>query len=315
MKTLKTFTVCFLLLHLVGCASTLQTELLVAQPPDELDTSHTITDLPFFPQEEFHCGPAALATILVNTGIKTSPEDIAPLIYIPGQQGSYQLELLAASRSLGGLSYVIEGNLETLFREVRANNPVLVLQNLGLNSFPQWHFAVVKGYDLVNERIILNSGTIENYSVSLKTFERTWQRTNYWAFTISPENGTPLTADADKYFIALTDFEKNYHDESTLSLAYQNAIKRWPEYQNFHMAYGNYLYSLNQLAASADVFRNLVTQHPDYSPGHNNLANVLYELGRTDEALIYARAAVANADEDNSAYLNTLEMIQREADQ
>jgi tetratricopeptide (TPR) repeat protein len=310
-KTIKIFTVFFILVHLVGCASTLQTESLISQPPAELGLSHTIHGLPFFPQEEFHCGPAALATVLLNRGIETDPEAIAPLIYIPGQQGSYQLELLAASRSLGGLSYVINGNLETLLTEVKANNPVLVLQNLGLNSFPQWHFAVVKGYDLESERILLNSGTIENYSVPLKTFERTWRRTDYWAFTISPSGAIPETADADKFFLALTDFEKNFDDEQVLSQFYQAALNRWPQHHNLHMAFGNYLYGQGQLENSADIFLELIRQDPFYSPGYNNLANVLFEMEQYDEALRYARAAVENANDENPAYANTLRMIQQ----
>ena len=38
---------------------------------------------PFFPQEIDHCGPAALATTLVAAGIDTTPEALAPSVFLP----------------------------------------------------------------------------------------------------------------------------------------------------------------------------------------------------------------------------------------
>ncbi len=298
------------LVHLAGCASTLQTQQLLSQPPNDLSTTHFIPDLPFFAQEDYQCGPAALATVLVDAGIDTSPDELVPLVYIPGRKGSFQLELTAASRSLGGFAYTLDNNLLALLSEVNAGNPVLVLQNLGLSIYPQWHFAVVKGYDLENRLVILNSGTIEDYQLSLSTFERTWRRTNFWAITIVQAGEIPATAEADKYFLALVDFQTSYSDQQVVSRAYRAGISQWPANPNLSMAFGNYLYELGDLEAAADVLLNLTLQNKTYAPAYNNLAHVLYELGQYQSALSFAESAIEFGGAGIQSFLNTRQMIQ-----
>jgi uncharacterized lipoprotein len=55
--------------------------------------------VPFFAQELYQCGPAALATVLAVSGIGVRPADITPLVFVPGREGSFQVEMLAATRS------------------------------------------------------------------------------------------------------------------------------------------------------------------------------------------------------------------------
>ena len=52
-----------------------------------------LTTVPFFPQEEYQCGPAALATVLTWTGVNVTPAELAPQVYLPERQGSLQLEI------------------------------------------------------------------------------------------------------------------------------------------------------------------------------------------------------------------------------
>ena len=35
-----------------------------------------LQDVPFFPQDEYQCGPAALATVLVNSGVTVVPDEL-----------------------------------------------------------------------------------------------------------------------------------------------------------------------------------------------------------------------------------------------
>ena len=60
-----------------------------------------LTETDFYPQTTDQCGPAALATVLNTTGMQVLPADLAPSLYIPGRQGSLQIELMAATRSYG----------------------------------------------------------------------------------------------------------------------------------------------------------------------------------------------------------------------
>lgn len=310
MKTLRQTLFVLSLFHLGGCASNLQTHDLLSQPPDELARSHTILAVPFFPQELYQCGPAALATLLNYQGLNTSPEALQPLVYIPGQQGSYQLELLAATRSFGKLAYPLDETLGDLLAEVNAGNPVLVLQNLALSVFPQWHFAVVKGFDLNRETVILNSGTIEDYELALTTFERTWRRADYWAFTALTPGQVPVTANPSRYFLSLTDFQQSSNDQEAIKEAYRAGIRRWPEYANLSMAYGNFLYAQDELQAAAEVLQALIQQDNSYAPAYNNLAHVLFEMEDYQAAFSYAETAIQIGGDENPAYSSTYRMIE-----
>jgi hypothetical protein len=54
--------------------------------------------------------------------------------------------MIGAARRHGRLAYLITGP-DSMFEEVAAGHPVIVLQNLGLSWYPVWHYAVVVGYD------------------------------------------------------------------------------------------------------------------------------------------------------------------------
>ena len=86
--------------------------------PERVELAHT----PFFPQEEYQCGPAALATALVSAGAQTTPEALVPQVYVPERKGSFQVEMLAAARRHGMVSYALAPKFEDLLRGWPRNN-------------------------------------------------------------------------------------------------------------------------------------------------------------------------------------------------
>ena len=76
----------FLLSLLNGCASFRQMEM--PPLPENLPASHELTAVPFFAQEEYQCGPAALATAISWSGLPVRPEDLVEQAYTPSRQGS-----------------------------------------------------------------------------------------------------------------------------------------------------------------------------------------------------------------------------------
>ena len=172
------------LVMLAGCA-TPQTDRLL-ESATAFPRPVELTAVPFFPQEAYQCGPAALATVLNGSGLNVTPEELTPQVYLPERQGSLQFELLAAARRHGRVPYVLRPQLEAITTEIASGNPVLVLQNLGISAMPFWHYAVVVGFDLARAEVVLRSGREHRHVTSLRTFEHTWRRGDYWAVVVLP---------------------------------------------------------------------------------------------------------------------------------
>ena len=66
---------CVLALLLQGCAGLWpQTAELREGLPQGLPLRTELAQVPFFPQDEYQCGPAALATVLASAGAKVTPD-------------------------------------------------------------------------------------------------------------------------------------------------------------------------------------------------------------------------------------------------
>jgi len=302
----------FCLALLAACATAPQSALLLQQS-EAFQQAETIADVPFFPQEAYQCGPAALATMLGASRIAMHPDELVPLVYVPERQGSFQVEMVAAARSFGRLVYQIPPTLDALLTEVSVGNPVLVLQNLGLNWYPQWHFAVVKGHDIADRVLVLNSGLIEDYRHRLTTFERTWARADHWAVVVLEPGQVPATAEPDRYFSAVVALENN-NPASVVAPAYVAGIARWPTDSRLLMAYGNLLYADGDKDAAAEQYRLTITHDPAYAPAYNNLAQILLERGELSEARVLADQAVELGGDFLSNYLRTQEQVKAALD-
>jgi hypothetical protein len=75
-----------------------------------------LADTPFFPQQRYQCGPAALATVLNACGVAVTPEELVSQVYLPARQGSLQAETRRAPPGL--LAGAFEPELDALLEEV-----------------------------------------------------------------------------------------------------------------------------------------------------------------------------------------------------
>lgn len=296
-------------LMLGACAAVPQSAALRQQTPPDFVMPVLLPQVPFFAQELYQCGPAALAMLLGASGVSVTPEQLVPLVYVPERQGSFQVEMLAATRSHGRLAYRITPTLTALLDEITVGRPVLVLQNLGLQWYPRWHFAVVKGYDLERREVILNSGLLENYAVSLATFERTWARSGYWGMLALEPGTLPVQAEPLVYFTAVAALAQN-NTPQQVDRTYVSGLSRWPQDPNLLMGYGNFLYSDNNPEGAATQYSILLAVDPEYAPAHNNLARLLFEQGQSELALMHARKAVELGGAFADNYRATLLMIE-----
>lgn len=267
----------FLILLLInGCSS-------LPKLSDTLPPAVELADTPFFPQEEHQCGPAALATVLNYHGRNITPDELTPQIFLPGRKGSLQIEIAAAARRYGMLAYPLGENLNDLFAEVAAGNPVLVLQNLAFGWLPKWHYAVVIGYDLTQHEVILRSGRQRRWRSKLSAYNNTWSRSENWALVILPANQIPVTATPKSFLRAAYDLEATEQHDAALS-AYRAASVRWPDDKRTWLALGNSAFKLNQFEQAHEALRQAISIDPADPTVFNNLAYIYLAAGCAAQA-------------------------------
>jgi tetratricopeptide (TPR) repeat protein len=299
----------FSALLLTACATPPQTRELLADTANKLPPATELTATPFYPQQQYQCGPAALATVLGAQAIEVSPEELVEAVYVPALQGSLPEEITATARRYRMLAYPLSPSLEALLSEVAHGNPVLVMQNLGTHWFQNWHFAVVIGYDLDSREIILRSGTTRRWRTTLATFERTWSRSDYWALVILPAGKVPASARLAPYLQAAHDLEASAQPVAAQA-AYQAATQHWPDEPLAWMTWGNSLFAAGEIAMAGSAFRQVTRLSPENPHGWNNLAYAMLQTGCPQQALHAAGCAVRYGDDDAN-YRHTLAEIRR----
>lgn len=297
-------------LLLGGCAGTPQSNHLLESPPADLAPLVELTDVPFHPQQAYQCGPASLAMLANWQAVDITPQELTPKLYIPGKKGSLQIELVSNTRQLGLIPYVLKPSLEDLLREVAAGNPVLVFQNLALDWYPRWHYAVLIGYDLPQDRIILRSGTDRRRINTLAQFERTWQRADRWAMLALEPGQLPATVEYWRYLRALSAMEQVNRHAAAIA-GYRAGLQQWPNDTRLLMGLANSQYAQANNPAAIASLQQLILAHPDYAPAHNNLAHLYLQDGRSSEAERHARRAVSLGGEHLDAYRQTLNEIRQ----
>lgn len=304
---MKIFCLLACLLILSSCASTPQSRQILAEPPASLPLAVELVDTPFYPQLEYQCGPAALATLLEFKGAKTSLEELSREIYIPARKGSLQIEMTATARRHEMLPYTLAPQLLDLFTEIAAGNPVLIFQNLSFQWYPQWHYAVVIGYDINKHEIILRSGTTRRWITTFEVFERTWQRAGFWALVIVPVGEIPKTAKPQPYLKTAYDFEETGHMELALT-AYQSATRQWPDVAATWLTLGNMAFQNQHWSEAINAFRTAASIEPASLVSWNNLAYALHDAGCVTQAqqALQCGLKIAPADENLQHSLHDL---------
>ena len=272
-----------------------------------LPRSVEIPSVPFYLQQDHYCGPAAMAMVLQWTGENLSPRDLVPEIFTPSRQGSLQPSLIAAARRHNRLAYPLQG-LEALLTELAAGHPIIVLQNLGFQWVPRWHYSVSIGYDMAKDVVILNSGEKAGRHMDWTLFMRTWRRADYWGLVVLPPGQLPASADEHSYLKAVLGLEQAGQWQGA-ARAYSGALDRWHSSLGALMGLGNCRYRLGDLVGAEQAFRHAAKAHSDSGAAFNNLAHVLAEQGRYAEAIEMATRAVAIGGASKSLYLQTLREI------
>ena len=275
-----------------GCISLPQSEALRASPPTGLPRHVELTQVPFHPQDDFMCGPAALAMVFNAAGVPGTVDSLKPLVYLPGRKGSLQAEMLGATRRSGLVAYTPKPELEAVLREVADGTPAVVLLNLAFSWFPVWHYAVIVGYDLDSQQVIVRSAQRPRDEWSFSFLEYFWRESDYWSMLALPPGKVPATARAEDYGAAVAALERTGHAAAARA-SYRALLARWPDDLVGLIGLGNTDYALGDLAGAEKAFRRASEAQPGSAVALNNLAEVLAQRGRLEEAERAAQAAVA----------------------
>lgn len=238
--------------------------------PDRSSRSAQIENVPFVRQSAGHCGPASLAMVMQWNGRPISADALASQVYTPGANGSFQADLITASRRHSMMAVPIEG-MQSLLTELDAGHPVIIFENLGLSWAPQYHYAVVYGYDLSHEEILMHSGPEAGKRWDLRKFERSWKLTDYWGLVVLPPGKISASASELAHLNAATGLEQSGFGEAAAE-SYRAIRGRWPQSLGAMIGLANVAYAKGEMKTAVFYLRQAIQVHPDSAPAWHNLA-------------------------------------------
>jgi len=274
-----------------------------------------LTSVPFFPQTEYDCGPAALATVLAESGLAITPGELLPKVYTAGLKGSLQAEMLAAARSEGRLPILVEPTTQGLFDLVAAGHPVLVLQNLRLPRSPAWHYAVVVGRESESGRVILRSGEEPRKRQRARRFAQTWSLADNWGFVVVRPGEIPDGVEPERYMRSVIESRRALANADT-DAAFEAALSRWPSEPTVLFLNATRLQERAELTGAAELYHRVLAIDSGHVAARNNLANVLLEQGCFARAEQQAQLALTQETAEGpfaAAILDTLAQIETAA--
>ncbi|OPY78939.1 MAG: hypothetical protein A4E65_02084 [Syntrophorhabdus sp. PtaU1.Bin153] len=180
-KTLSWPIIGFLLIGVCGCAH--RSGLITSG-------ARHIENVPYFAQEDFQCGPAALATVVnywylrERSGKQLPIETIIADIYSSSARGVLGMDLGLYAQKLGFDVAGRAGSVEDIKRNIDIGVPVIILVDYGMLAYQQNHFMIAKGYTI--DGVIVNSGRTENQVISAKDLNKIWKKTGFWSLIIRP---------------------------------------------------------------------------------------------------------------------------------
>ncbi len=256
----------FVALALSACAA----DPLDLTPAPDAPRKAAVVDVPLIEQEDFHCGPAALAMTLQWTGQAVTQEDIARLAFVPGARGTFQEDMIGAARRSGALAVPLNG-FNDLTAEIAAGHPVIVFQNLGERFAAIWHYAVVTAYDLDRGHVTLHSGQLSRTTMSLAKFERTWAAGDGWAIVVLGPDDVPASASERTVLNAAAGLERANQPDAAVR-AYRAGATRWPGNWLWQFGLGNALYAIGDTNGARRAWERATELDPTAPEPRQNLA-------------------------------------------
>lgn len=144
-----------------------------------------IRDVPFYPHEEFMCGPASLMSILNYYSFGYDLDEVAAAVFVEKIQGTLMMDMLIYAKLKGFNAQVYKSGPFDLKARLRQKQPMILFLNLGSKEKPLGHFIVAIGFDDETKTLIAHSGLIRAQIFPYKTVMEDWRKTGYSTLMIT----------------------------------------------------------------------------------------------------------------------------------
>jgi ABC-type bacteriocin/lantibiotic exporter with double-glycine peptidase domain len=144
----------------------------------------SIENVPFYSQEAYQCGPAALAGVLNYWGVAVTPQEIAEEIFSTSARGTLNIDMVLYAQNKGLRASYYRGSIEDVKKKIQDGYPIIVLVDFGFSLYQANHFMVLIGFN--DHGIVVNSGKDERRIISWKDFHEAWEKTHFWTLFITP---------------------------------------------------------------------------------------------------------------------------------
>jgi len=290
---------------LASCASDLQSPGLSQARPDWLSSQYVIPDLPFFGSRQDTSASASLAALLRAKGLAISPVGLETMNAGNSSSNGLSEDIMAVTRANGYLAFDPGNDLQDLLIEISVGNPVMV----AMGSRAEERYAIVKGYDLDDGSIVMNSNQTENLVMRLRDFERSWIDAGRWAMLADSPGELPATATEEDYYRAVVAFAAHNESNPALGDAYLAGLREWPESLDLLMGYADYLSRRERYYEATDIYSSAMSLYPEHGPAHHHMAQALIEIGQFDEAEYHLLQAMELDDGLDARYSQTLQVL------
>jgi hypothetical protein len=249
-----------------------------------------LESVPFVAQDAHFCGPASLAMVSGYYGVSLDQRALARQMVIPDREGTLGVELAVAARRQGFATYTGPTDLSGMLLLLKQGQPVIVLQNLGLDIWPVWHYAVVIGYDLQARSLSLRSGDNALVEQSFYTFDATWARGGRWSLLVSPADRVPFHATPRLLVEAAEGLAQAAQPDAALT-HYDAGLQRWPSDPALWTARGNRHYLSKRPEAAVQDYQASLALDRRAALVWNNMSYALSAMGCQNRASVTLQCA------------------------
>ncbi len=221
-------------------------------------------NVPFVPQGKNLCGPTALLMVLRYQGASPEDSEMNGMLMSPGANGTYKQDFLAGSRRLGFAPYPVKTFREML-EQIAEGNPVVIFHSTAFLGKEYWHYSVLTGYDLREQKAILHIGEKNFYEMDMSRLIFNWELGGSWSYVVAKPEKLPSGATLEDSIANGLAFLRLGLLEQARK-AGEAAIVRWPLSFEAEVVLADALFRLDQRKNGLAHLKRAVSKNPDNLP-------------------------------------------------